>query len=285
LLTRRHFFRFLVGLPLLSLLPRDGRAADAPSVPAQEKERKGSIGRNFYGEELSYEIGFWVFRRAAVGKLSFMAGERKGQYVSVLKAETLGLVGWVSRYRVDTYRTIMEEVDGGRRLRALSFEEDVRIGDTSRKWFHEFDYERRKWIHTRTRKDGRVTRTEEQIPAGMIYDDFLTASYNFRYGVYGPIERGKRYIVPTFPRKGSSSYEVRIAGAEEERKKRKSEKPTEGKELLLKLFLSPEVTHSKEGTIEGWLSKQFYPTEGTIRNVILFGDVTGRLTRIIRTET
>jgi len=35
----------------------------------------------------------------------------------------------------------------------------------------------------------------------MIYDDFITASYNFRYGVYGKVERDRKYVVSTFPKK------------------------------------------------------------------------------------
>jgi hypothetical protein len=111
----------------------------------------------------------------------------------------------------------------------------------------------------------------------MVYDDFIAASYNFRYGVYGGIERGGKYTVATFPKKGPSSYEVRVASKEEEDKRKKSEKLKDGKEYYVKLFLDPEVTRSKEGLIEGWLSKELYPTEGTIKDVILFGDVKGTL--------
>ena len=73
----------------------------------------------------------------------------------------------------------------------------------------------------RQRKDGTKVKTEEEIPPGMVYDDFITASYNFRYGVYGEIERGRKYTVPTFPKKGPSSYEVKVASKEEEEKKKK----------------------------------------------------------------
>jgi hypothetical protein len=113
----------------------------------------------------------------------------------------------------------------------------------------------------------------------MVYDDFITASYNFRYGVYGGIERGRTYRVATFPKKGASSYEVRVASKEEEEKKRKSEKSKESKEFFLKLFLDAELTHSKEGLIEGWLSKELYPIEGTIKDVIFFGDIRGTLVK------
>jgi hypothetical protein len=135
----------------------------------------------------------------------------------------------------------------------------------------------------RQRKDGTKVRAEEEIPSGMVYDDFITASYNFRYGVYGDIEKGRKYSVATFPKKGPSSYEVRVASKEEEEKRKKSEKLKDGKEYLVKLLLDPEVTHSKEGLIEGWLCKELYPTEGTIKGVVFFGDVRGTLVRYTRT--
>jgi len=276
LLTRRLFLRYLLGLPFLSSFPFHVREtwADTPALPRTEG---GSIGEFFKGEELSYDIGVWLFKKVALGKLSFKEMGEKGRYLATLQGETLGILGWVARYRVDTYRSVMEEVEGGRRLRSVSFEEDVKIGSKLRRRTHFFDYQKRKWIQVRQSKKGVKTRKEEEIPTGMVYDDFITASYNFRYGVYGGIERGRKYTVATFPKKGPSSYEVRVASKEEEEKRKKTEKLKDGKEYFVKLFLDPEVTHSKEGLIEGWLSKELYPTEGTIKDVILFGDVNGTL--------
>jgi len=276
LLTRRLFIRWLLGLSFLPFFPSLIRETKGnPSTLPGERGR--SIGEFFQGEELSYEIGVWLFKRVALGKLSFRKMEEKGRYMAIVQAETVGVLGWLARYRVDTYRAIMEEVEGGRRFRALSFEEDVKIGSKFRKKVHLFDYEKRKWIVMRRRKDGVMERTEEEIPPGMIYDDFLTASYNFRYGVYGEVERGRKYTVPTFPRKGSTSYEVTVAAKEEEERRKKSEKFKDGKEFFIKLVLNPEITHSKEGRVEGWLSKELYPVEGTIKDVVLFGDVRGTL--------
>ena len=241
-----------------------------------------TIGEFFKGEELSYEIGFWLFKKAALGKLSFKEMDKKGRYIAILQTETLGILGFIARYRVDTYRSVMEELDSGRRLRAISFEEDVKVGEKLRKRTHLFDYQRMKWIQTRRKKDGTLFKKEETIPSGKTYDDFLTASYNFRYGVYGEIERGKKYSVHTFPKKGPSSYEVRVATKEEEEKRRRLEKFKDEKDYFVKLFLDPEITHSQEGLIEGWLSKDLYPIEGTIKDVVLYGDVTGRLVNKVR---
>ena len=277
--TRRLFLQWLLGFSLLPALPFRVQKADAQGVSPASPERKGSIAGFFEGEELEYEVGAWIFKRVALGKLSFKEMGEKGRYLSTLQGETLGILGWVARYRVDTYRSIMEEVEGGRRLRSVSFEEDVKVGNKLRRRTHFFDYQKRKWVRVRQRKDGSKVREETEIPPGMVYDDFLTASYNFRYGVYGGIEKGKKYTVATFPKKGPSSYEVSVASKEEEEKRKKSEKFRDGKEYFVKLFLDPEITHSKEGLIEGWLSKEFYPTEGTIKDVTLFGDVKGKLVK------
>jgi len=276
-LKRRDFIRWLLGLPFLSFLPFYIRETKANFIPRPENQGASSITEFFKGEELTYEIGFWLFKRVALGRLSFKEMEKKGHYIAFLQTETLGILGWVARYRVDTYRSIMEEMDGGKRLRSLSFEEDVKIGSKLRRKTHLFDYHQGKWIQMRRRKDGMIEKSEEEIPKGMVYDDFLTASYNFRYGVYGSIERGKKYVVPTFPRKGSTHYEVSVVSKEEEERRRNAEKLTDGKEIFVKLFLDPEITHSREGLIEGWLSKELYPMEGTIRDVVLFGDVKGTL--------
>lgn len=280
-LTRRTFFRWLLGLSCLPLVPFIISETESGPSPSKGEPRR-TIGEFFKGEELSYEVGFWLFKKAALGTLTFKPAEKKGYYQAVLQAETMGILGFVARYRVDTYRSLMEEIEGGRRLRSVSFEEDVKVGDKVRRRKHQFDYQRMKWIQIRRKKDGSLVRKEEDIPAGKIYDDFLTASFNFRYGVYGEIERGRRYSVPTFPKKGSSNYEVQVAPREEEEKKRRAEKMREEKDYYVKLFLDPEVTHSKEGLIEGWLSKDLYPIEGTIRDVVLFGDVTGRLIHKVR---
>lgn len=275
-LTRRHLIRWLLGFPLLLLSPFSFANISA-ELPAPKKKLGSTIGEFFNGEELHYEIGFWLLKKVAIGKISFKKMEEVGRYMAILQGETLGVLGWAARYRVDTYRSIMEEVDGGTRLRSLSFEEEVKVGNKVRRQTHFFDYQKRKWIVIRQKKDGTKVRKEMEIPVGMVYDDFVTASYNFRYGVYGEIERGRKYKVATFPKKGASSYEVRVASKEEEEKRRESEKRKEGKEYFLKLYLDPEITHSKEGLIEGWLSKGLFPIEGTIKDVILFGDVTGTL--------
>src|SRR4030067_2499310 len=109
MLTRRLFLRFLLGLPLLSSIPFSIREtwADPSTLPRIEGN---SIGEFFKGEELSYEIGVWLFKKVALGKLSFKEMGEKGRYLATLQGETLGTLGWVARYRAENYRSIMEEI-------------------------------------------------------------------------------------------------------------------------------------------------------------------------------
>jgi len=284
LLTRRVFLQWLLGVPLLSVFPFLLSETKAQRVIRPKGERGNSIGEFYDGEELDYEIGFWLIRRAALGHVSFKRTEEQGRYQATLQAETLGVLGWIARYRVDTYRSIMEEVDGGQRFRSLSFEENVKVGSKTRKMVHLFDHEKRKWTTLRQRKDGTMARSEREIPEGAVYDDFLTALCNFGYEAYGVIERGKTYTIPTFPRKKATHYEIWVAPKEEEEeRRRRAEGSQEGKDLFVRLRLDPEITHSKEGIIEGWLSEDLCPMEGAIKNVVIVGDVKGRLIRRART--
>lgn len=279
--TRRLFLRWLAGLPLLPLIP-----FTITDLLGQATLRSGnppglSIGETYAGEALHYEIAFWLFKKVAKGNLAVRRGDQRGTYVAALYGETLGVLGMLARYRVDFYRAVMEEVDGGRRFRSLSFDEYVKVGKNVRRNMHVFDHENRKWIERTVRASGAVSRTEHEIPEGKVYDDFLTAAFNFRHGVYGPVERGRTYTVPTFPRKDVTSYQVKVASRKDEARERQAGEPMEGSEYYIELSLDPEVTTSKEGAVEGWLAKELYPVEGTIKDVILFGDVHGTLVKRI----
>jgi hypothetical protein len=275
--TRRHFLKGLLGGPLLFCYFIQTPKMMAGHSPPATVRGGGSIARYFRGEELVFEIGFWLFKRVALGRLSFVETEQRGQYRATLHAETQGIVGWLSHYRSDTYSSTVEEVEEGSRLRPLMFEEKVRVGSRVDQRVTQFNYGQRKWITVTWEKDGTLQRVEEEIPSGKIYDDFLTASYNFRYGAYGAIEKGKTYSIPAVSRKGATCYEVRVASEDEEWGKKKSEKTRDGKEIFVQFLFDPEITHSKEGRIEGWLSKELLPVEGRIKDVSILGDVKGTL--------
>src|SRR4030042_1937088 len=76
-------------------------------------------------------------------------------------------------------RFTMGLIDQGKRLIPLRFEEEVTIGEKTRKRTTRFDYGARK-ISVETQRESKVSREELEIPPGVLYDDPMTAHYNLR---------------------------------------------------------------------------------------------------------
>ncbi len=269
-------------MPLLTGPPFGLHVVRAQAQVNGNTSVKIPVGKTFAGEELHYDIAFWFLNKVAVVRMAFAPGEGKGRYVASLQGQTVGLTGLITRNRTDTYRAVMEEIDGGRRLRSLSFEEEVRIGKQSRRRIHTFDHTNRKWIERNVRMSGATSEEEHAIPADKDYNDFLTASYNFRYGVYGDVERGRMYRVPVFPKKDVTTYDVKVVSRAEEENLRDRGSVPDGSEYRIELAMDPEVLRSERGLIKGWLAKELYPVEGIMEDVFLFGDVRGTLVKRIK---
>lgn len=251
-------------------------------------KKENSIGESFDGEEFVYTIGFWWFKNAAVGKIGIRKlvhegsnlGKENDVYEIILTAETRGFIGFVTGYRKDIYRTYAEEVAGGKRLRTKRFEKIVKIGNTTKESYTDVDYSARTY-HWKSWKDGKEEKeATELIPPGVFYDDPLAGFYNFRFGVYGAIEEGKEFHVPTFPAKGASSIYVKIATAKE-----KNERVNPEPELvsyLADIVIAKELFGSQTGKVEVCFNKELIPVKATAKDLVLFGDVRGTLTEMTK---
>jgi hypothetical protein len=237
----------------------------------------GGIADDFTGEELSYRMSIVWIKQAPIGRISFEEVQRGQLWRTTLEGKATGIIGWLTRNRKETYTSYMEAIDGGKRLRPLRFEEDIVVGGKIRSKITHFDYRRGKLIKRRMNRDGIFIQTEEEIPAGVLYDDLLTAFYNFRSGVYGKIRRGERYRVRTMPKAGISTIDVEIATEEEEIRMRRGQRDGGDREYYVTVFLDKEITKSRTGKVKGWVSKNLVPIEGTIEDVVFFGDVHGFL--------
>lgn len=238
---------------------------------------KDSIGEHFRGEVLKYDFGFWVFPRAGQGIVTFQ-GLGNGKYLGFHEGKTLGWVGWATRYRRDTYRSIMGTSPDGKRLIPLRFEEEVLIGEEVRRRITAYDYARGKAL-AETRRDGKVEREEIEIPADRPYEDPLTAFYNLRGGVYGKVEPGKTFLIATVPR-GGKAKQIRmdIASREEAEKRRITEADKGKKDLLITVHMDRELVGSLQGGIEGWFSSDMVPISGIAKDVFFFADLFGKVT-------
>jgi hypothetical protein len=239
--------------------------------------RGGAIGEYFQGEVMKYDIGFWVFNRVGEGEATFRSlGD--GRYEAFHEGRTLGFVGWISRHRRDVYRSTMATINNGRRLIPLRFEEDVIIGQNVRKRITVYDYAARK-VFIESQKEGGASREEVDIPFGVLYDDPMTAFYNFRFGVYGKVEPGKEFSIRTVPREESRKIiRLIVASKAEEERRRSAEVEKEGKHLFIKVHLDKELVGSLHGEVEVWFSKDIVPMTGVAKDVFFYGDIHGQLT-------
>ncbi len=254
----------------LSLLVLEG-----PLSLIRGEVRRG-IGETFSGERLHYRIGFWWFKDAAKGSIAF-EGEGRGRYVATVRAETLGIIGWLTRYRKDIYHAYMEEIDGGRRLRTYLFEKEVNIGGRIRKGYIRADYNSGV-VEWKSWGSGPERGGKDPIPEGRILDDPIGAFYNFRYGAYGPVEEGRSYRIDTFPKDGRiQTIQIRIATEEE--KMRRLRSMGHKVAYLVDLRVDKDIIGSKAGKIEVMLDRDLVPVMGVVRDVFFFGDVKGRLVR------
>ncbi|MDH4264657.1 MAG: DUF3108 domain-containing protein [Deltaproteobacteria bacterium] len=234
------------------------------------------IGQGFSGEVLEYKVGFWIFFPVGGGMADFR-NLGNGKYMVFHEGKADGLMGWLTRYRREVYRSMMGTINNGQRLIPLRFEENSIIGKWFRKKTTVYDYAARK-VSIEIEKEGEKNREELEIPLGIVYDDPVTAFYNFRFGVYGKVEPGKEFILRTLPRKGEETIRLRVASKEETAIKRAEETDKSGKEFFVRILLNREMWGRKKGELEIWFNRELVPISGVVKDIRFFGDVKGKLT-------
>lgn len=258
------FASFIVILP----------SGSATSAGADIIKNQTTIGEYFDGEEFTYNIGFWWFKKAAVGKIGIHK-KNDGIYEITLAAETMGFIGFITKYRKDIYHVYAEETEGGRRFRTKRFEKVVKIGDRIRHGYTEVDYNTRTYHWKSWGGEKEEKEATEPIPPGILYDDPFTGFYNFRFGVYGKVAAGKEFHVPTFPVKDVATIYVRIA-TNKEKAARVNPNPAEI-DYLADIVIDKELFGSQTGKVEVRFTKELIPIQATAKDLILFGDVRGTL--------
>ncbi len=272
-LSRRDWLRFLLGGWALYLARPDSKGEAAEPQPAC----RGSILQQFLGEELHYRIGFWLFPHCGDARTRFMATENPGLYRASLEGRTVGFIDWLlGGYRY-AHVSYLEFVPGRDRLRPRCFQLTKKRMEGESRQTVIFDYPRKEVTFSLTLPNGKSHQESMPMQEGIIYEDYLTLFYNFRYGNYGPLEQGRTYNLPLRIHKEMSSLELSIASQEEEEKHRKKESNKSGKHFFLRFRVNGKDVSSQSGEIEGWLSRNGVPTKGTIKDVAFFGDLWGEL--------
>ena len=258
---------FLAAAPYPALSAEPLLTASAPSASL-----KTSIGERFSGEEFNYKVGFWIFDGVAVAKIKL---EKTGNlYIATLTARTTGAARWLHS-REDVYVATLEEVDGGKRFRTLVFEANSTIGGRVKRSLTVLDKNTGALKWTRWRKGVEKDNGSVVIRDGVYYDDPLAAFYNFRYGAYGEVEENKKFRIKTFPKARGQEVDIDmdIRSA-----------PNDGSEkeeiaYLADARLDKDLFDSSSGLVKIFFDKELVPIKAVAKDIVLFGDVRGELTR------
>jgi len=282
---RTAFFRLAwgkkilaAGLSLLLLFSMPWFPPEAQSSPEDILEPghyasfqpEGDI-RRFAGEILYFDVGFLWFKSAASAFVGFY--EKNGSYYAYLDAQTKGFVGFFTAYRRHIYQTNFEIIDGGKRVRAKRFMRKVIVGGNVERADHFFDYQARehRWVQY---KNGDLEESgKEKIPPETNFDDVLTAFYNFRNGVYGPIRKGEKYTIKTIPEKGQDEISIKVENTEKTNNAGKKEEKRPGDNLLIDILVPKNIFKTKSGRIQLWASSHYIPIESTVKDYIFLGDL------------
>lgn len=237
--------------------------------------------RRFSGETLYYDIDFMIFSQAATAQISFF--EENGKYKSLLTVETRGFVGFLTSYVKHVYEATFDIVENGKRVRTLNFNREVIEREGRERIVHALDHSSLLHYMFFYQNKNLVNRFKKPLPMGY-QDDVLGAFYNIRNGVYGKVEKGKIFEIPTFWTKVASDTDKEqqpkpmlvqiLTDAERQQvEQEEDEGKLESSKLLVKMLVPSDLYETKNGEVYYWASNHLIPTESIYKDFILFGDL------------
>jgi len=246
-----------------------------PITPLGQYDQYAPTGdiQRFEGETLKWEIDFLFFPKAATAEVSFY--KEKERFESTLLAETKGVVGFFTSYRKHYYHSVFDITEDGQRVRTSRFERKVIIGDDVERTTHILDYDARSHFWFKYKNQKLIEQDREDIPEGVFFDDVLAAFYNFRNGVYGSVDPGKKYVINTIPDESMKDIKVYVHTNEEKKQLADNGNGGNPNHLLIKITIPKDVFKTKTGELVFWTSNHLIPLETTVKDYVLLGDLHG----------
>ena len=211
-------------------------------------------------EDLKYRVDFWLWEDAARGRLTLKSvGE--GRYQAELSGEAQGLLGLLSGGRRDSYQTEMI-YDRGKLLPVVYREESRRRGKHHLKEYR-FDYSKKRlelW-QLKERQGSLVLKWHTDLK-DQVYDP-LSAFYNSRLGLLGPLKDGETYQIAGIPYPAPETIEVSMG-----------KQTQEGRQVMVALVNA--AFEDKKGLVFILFNGEGAPVQAWTR-VLGFGKIVGQL--------
>lgn len=244
-------------------------------VAAEEINFVKSI-QQMVGEDYLYAIDFLVFTKLAAGELRLSKTAQPNVYRAELVGRTLGVAARLTGKRTQTYTSLMELTPDGS-LRSIEHVANIvklRLGTWQKRGrHHRYDYVQGKVVDEKTKEGLLRSRKEFTFPSDQCPVDMLTAFYNLRAGVYGPLVPGAHFLIPTYSDHGFTKMEINILTHDQQSRFKKF--PMQG--LVVQAKIDPQIFDNDSGIIYIWFNKAGVPERGILEDMIGVGDIVGYL--------
>jgi hypothetical protein len=219
-------------------------AAAAPGVPL---------------EELKYQVDVWWWPDAVRARL-LLTRLGPGRYLAEISGEARGVLNFISGQRRDCFQTEMVFSQG--RLRPVVYREESRRKGKYRLKEYRFHYDQGR-LELWQWHEGQGLKLKWEAPLTETLYDPITAFYNYRLGVWGPLKEGETLKLSGIPYPRREDIEVRL-GPETQ----------EGRQVTVSLL--NRAFEDQKGLVLVMFNPQGVPTQAWTR-VLVFGKITGQL--------
>jgi len=211
-------------------------------------------------EDLNFRVEYLLWKEVARARLT-LTSLGPGRYLVELSGEPLGLMKALVGPRRDSYQTEMIWRDG--RFVPLVYREESRKKNKRYLKEYRFDYEKGQLEMWQLKEDrGVMVRKWHTTLKGSIQDP-LSAFYNYRLGLLGPIKEGETLRLEGIPYPKPEEIEVRI-GPETEW----------GRKVMISI--NNQAFANERGTVFAYLDGCRVPRKAWT-NVLNMGTISGEL--------
>ena len=247
---RRSFWRLAVLALLAALALQAWPAAPAPAAVVQ-----GQLL-----EDLNFRVEFLLWKDVARARLT-LTSLGSGRYQVELSGEPLGLMKTFTGQRRDSYQT--EMIWRGGKLVPLVYREESRKNHKRYLKEYRFNYEKGELDLWQWKEDRGVMMLKWHTALKGPIQDPLSAFYNYRLGLLGPVKEGETLRLEGIPYPKPEEIEVRIGP-----------KTEWGRKVMVSI--NNQAFANDRGTVFAYLDASRVPTKAWT-DVLRLGTISGEL--------
>lgn len=220
-----------------------------------------------------YDVTYGLFGKVGNSKATLIKDEKN--YKIVVSAKATGFAKVLSNNRKEIYISEGVVKDGiltpkiYKKIRESSTKKDIKI--------YRFDHNKKKiYVHVERYRDGKLDKKKDEILKFYAKDDILSLYFNLKKYVDINREKGKKSFFAVGGNRKDGRVDVEIP----EGKKLKMIKDLMDNEkgLYLIVTIYQKIFASKEGRLYIVMNDKGIAKKALLKDVILFGDITGKLT-------